>query len=81
MDLFEPIIFLTLFLKAVLVGSLFWELGVIFFFHFSFPFHHFALGFLKGLEDIGAVQRWCLISYYADGMMANGGIGYITTRY
>ncbi|KAL6864094.1 hypothetical protein J3F83DRAFT_744568, partial [Trichoderma novae-zelandiae] len=35
--------------------------------------HVFFIGFelpLKGLEDIGAVQRWCLISY-ADGMMAN----------
>lgn len=31
----------------------------------------------SGREDIGAVQRWCLISY-ADGMMANwGNIGYI----
>lgn len=47
MDLFEPIIFLTLFLKAVLVGSLFWELGVIFFFIFLFPFIILHWGFLR----------------------------------
>lgn len=35
----------------------------------------------RGLEDIRAVQRWCLISY-ADEMMANGGvIGYIIVNF
>lgn len=44
-------------------------------FFFSF-FFYLALGFPKDLEEIGAVQRWRLISY-ADGMMVNGDIGYI----